>query len=73
MAHGVDTAVKGDEGAGRDEVIDRAPLQTRPQQLPASDDSVLRSGDPRCNREWSDFARYRGVNSLHPATMAPIA
>ena len=28
VAHGVNTAVKGEQGAGRDEVIDRPPLQT---------------------------------------------
>jgi hypothetical protein len=73
VAHGVNTAVKGDEAAGRDEVIDRATLQTRPQQLPPRDDTVLRTRDASRNREWSNFARYRGVNLLHPARIAPIA
>jgi hypothetical protein len=55
--------------AGRDEVIDRPPLQTGAQQLPPRDDPMLRLRDRR-HPEWSRFARYRGVNRLHPARIA---
>jgi hypothetical protein len=42
-------------------------------ELPPRHDPVLRRRDPRRNGKWSKFARYSGVNLLHPATIAPIA
>ena len=73
MAHGVHPAVKGEQAAGADQVIDRPRLQSGPQQLPAGDDPVVRTRDTRRNGKWSEFARYRGVNSLHPTILAPPA
>jgi hypothetical protein len=73
VAHGVNTAVKEDETAGRHEVIDRVSAQTRPQQLPPRDDPVLRARDPRREGKWSDFTGYRPVNSLHPTILPPPA
>jgi hypothetical protein len=73
MAHRVHPAVKGDQCAGRDQVIDLVTRETRPQQLPPGHDPVLRTRNSRRHGTWSHFAGYRPVKRLHPATLAPAA
>jgi hypothetical protein len=52
VAHGVNTAVKEQDPAGRQQVLDRAAAQARPQQLPPSHHPVLRAADCRRQRKW---------------------
>jgi hypothetical protein len=73
VTHRVHPAVKGDEPADVDHVVDDLPGEASPQQLPASHHAVLRGRDRRSDLEWSNFSGYTGVNLLHPARIAPIA
>ena len=73
VAHGVNTAVKEDEGAGRQHVLDRTAGQAHPQQLPPSHHSVLRARDRRRNPKWGPLSCYGGVNGLHPTILPPPA
>ena len=73
MAHGVNTAVKEDETAGRHQMIDLIARQARPQQLASRHNPVLRGRDRARKPKWSRFAGYRPVKLLHPANLAPIA
>ena len=73
MAHGVHPAVKGEQAAPADQVIDLIARESGPQQLPPRHDPVLRARDPGRNPKWGPFAGYRPVNGPHPARIAPPA
>ena len=55
VVHGVHPAVKGEQAAAADQVIDLVTRESRSRQLPPRHDPVLRALDRRCDLKWRTF------------------
>ena len=69
MARAVDAAMKGNQLARIDEVVDYR-LVKHTQQLPPGHDPVLRACHPRDELVRSKLSGYSGVKLLHSAILA---